>query len=136
MSAHSFKIDAQPFQHIAAAVSAFPNVGRRIEAAPIERKIRIDPLFERSNAAVKPCEREQGRCPVFAFDAELNPIGPSRPAHMILVQASDDPKRPFASTLQFEHDPVRAYSDIAVAKAAQLRGYILAELRFAGLQRR
>jgi hypothetical protein len=55
---------------------------------------------------------------------------------MILVQAGDDPKRPFAGTLQFEYDPVRAYCDIAVAKAAQLRGYLLTELRFAGFQRR
>ena len=136
MSCHGFKIGAQQIDRIAPAISAFPNVGRRVEAAPIERQVRIDPLLERADAAVKPCKRKRRRYSIVAFDAELKPVGPSRTAHTILVQTGDDAKWPFDGVFQFEHNTVRAYRDIAGAKAAQLRSDIVAELRCAGLLRR
>jgi hypothetical protein len=75
MSCHDVKIGAQPIKHVAATVSAlpFPDVGRRVEPAPVQRQIGIDPLFQRAKAAIIPCERDQGRYPVFAFDPKLKP---------------------------------------------------------------
>jgi hypothetical protein len=76
MSCHNFEVGVQPAKHIAATILAFPDVGRRIEATPIGRQTGIDPFFERTEAAIKPCERDQGRYPVLALDAKLNPVWP------------------------------------------------------------
>jgi hypothetical protein len=54
---------------------------------------------------------------------------------MIFVQAGYDAKHLVPGAFDFEHNPIRAYRDIAFAKAAQLRGYILAELVFESHER-
>ena len=137
MSGRGFQICAQPVEHITAAVFAFSNVGRRVEPARLKRQVRIDPRFKRTNPTIAihitPRERQQRRYPVFDFDAKLNPVGPSWPSQMSFVQTGYDAKHPFPGAFHFEHNPIRAYRDVASAKVAQLRGYILAELVFESL---
>jgi hypothetical protein len=139
MSGRGVQISAQPIKHITAAVCAFSNVGRRVEAARLKRQVRIDARFERTNATIAihitPREHQQRHCPIFGFDAKLNPVGPSWLAQMIVVQAGYDAKHPVPGAFHFEHHPIRAYRDVAFAKAAQLRGYILAELVFESHER-